>query len=107
MFNKFDDKEDSYYLKYIYRPDKIVYGYIEKSPFTKNYQYYESEIDNHIKLDFTKGREYNENVVSDYYHIYFSVSKKQRSERYRLIAMIICFPRFIPMTIRRYEWRSF
>jgi hypothetical protein len=28
MFNKFTDDEDSYYLKYIYRPDKYVYGYV-------------------------------------------------------------------------------
>jgi hypothetical protein len=37
MFNKFDDKEDSYYLKYIYHPDKYVYGYVEKNPLTENY----------------------------------------------------------------------
>jgi hypothetical protein len=26
MFNKFDDKEDSYYLKYVYCPSRNVYG---------------------------------------------------------------------------------
>jgi hypothetical protein len=26
IFNKFDDKEDSYYLKYIFSPSRYVYG---------------------------------------------------------------------------------
>jgi hypothetical protein len=34
MFNKFDDKEDSYYLKYVYKPTIQTYGYLEKSPLT-------------------------------------------------------------------------
>jgi hypothetical protein len=54
MFNKFDDKEDSYYLKYVYYPSRNVYGYVEKSPHTNNYQYYECDIDKHIMLDFSK-----------------------------------------------------
>jgi hypothetical protein len=45
MFNKLDEKEDSYYLKYIFCPRKCVYGYVKKSPFNNNYLYYESEID--------------------------------------------------------------
>jgi hypothetical protein len=49
---------------------------VEKSPLINNYQYYESEIDNHIKLDFTKGEEYNENVESEWYKTYPSVSEK-------------------------------
>jgi hypothetical protein len=30
MFNKFDDKEDSYYLKYVYKPNIETYDYMEK-----------------------------------------------------------------------------
>jgi hypothetical protein len=80
MFNKYDNKEDSYYLKYVYCPSRDVYGYAQKSLLTKNYQYYESAIDKHIKLDFSKGREYNENVVDKLYKTYPSVSDKQRRE---------------------------
>jgi hypothetical protein len=29
MFNKFDDKEDSYYLKFIYDPVGNIYDYID------------------------------------------------------------------------------
>jgi hypothetical protein len=91
MFNKFDDKDDSYYLKYVYYPSRDAYRYVEKSQVTKNYQYSESVIDKHIKLEFTKGREYNENIVNVWYKTYPSVSEKQRSEWFRLIAMIIRF----------------
>jgi hypothetical protein len=63
MFNKFTEEDDSYYLKYIYRPDKYVYGYVEKNSLTENYQYYECDIDKHINLDFTKGKDYNEDVL--------------------------------------------
>jgi hypothetical protein len=49
MFNKFNDKEDNYYLKCIFCPSRDVYGCVGKSPLTNNYQYYESEIDKHIK----------------------------------------------------------
>jgi hypothetical protein len=76
MFNKFTDDEDSYYLKYIYRPDKNVYGYIKKSPLTDNYQYYECDIDKQIQLDFTKGKNYNEEVLSNWYHTYTFLSEK-------------------------------
>jgi hypothetical protein len=65
MFNKFEDEENSYYLKYIYSPTKDVYGYVEMSPLTKNYQYYESKIDKCIKLDFTKGKEYNVHTLNN------------------------------------------
>jgi hypothetical protein len=54
MFNKFDDGDDNYYLKYMYYPKQYLYGYIEMSPITNNYQYYEGKVDNHIRLDFTK-----------------------------------------------------
>jgi hypothetical protein len=91
MFNKFDDKEESYYLKYIYSPKGNVYSYVEKSPLTDNYQYYECNINDHIKLDFTKGKNYNEEAVTAWYHTYPSVSEKQRTEWFRLIEMIICF----------------
>jgi hypothetical protein len=65
MFNKFDDGDDSYYLKFIYhRVFGNIYGYIEMSPLTKNYQYYEGKIDKCIGLDFTKGREYNLTAVN-------------------------------------------
>jgi hypothetical protein len=63
MFNKFDENEDSYYLKYIFCPCKAVYGHVEKNPLTNDHQYYESAVDKHIELDFTKGREYNKEVV--------------------------------------------
>jgi hypothetical protein len=76
MFNKFDDKKDSYYLEYVYKLTIETYGYVEKTQLSYNYQYYECVVDNNIKLDFTKGREHNENVVSDYYHTYSSVSEK-------------------------------
>jgi hypothetical protein len=46
----------------------------------RNYQYYECDIDKHIMLDFTTGREYNENVVTDWYHTYPLISEKLRSE---------------------------
>jgi hypothetical protein len=36
MFNKFDENEDSYYLKYICNPNIKTYGYVEKSPLTNN-----------------------------------------------------------------------
>jgi hypothetical protein len=80
MFNKFDDKEDSYYLKYIYSPSRYVYDCIEKSPLTDNYQYYEFHIDKHIQLDFTKGRNYNEKVVSDWYHSYTFLSERLKKK---------------------------
>jgi hypothetical protein len=98
MFNKFDDKEDSYYLKYIYVPKRNVYDYVEKSPLTENYQYYECDIDKHIMLDFTKGKDYNENVVSEWYHTYPSVNDKLRKDWFRLIEMTLCFE----ITYRRY-----
>jgi hypothetical protein len=63
MFNKFDENEDNYNLKYILGSRKSIYGYIEKSPLSKNYQYYESTTDKHIQLDLTKGKESNEEVV--------------------------------------------
>jgi hypothetical protein len=50
MFNKFDDKEDIYYLKYLYCPGRTLYDYVEKSPFTKNYQHYRSVIDKGKRL---------------------------------------------------------
>jgi hypothetical protein len=62
----------------------------KKSLLTNNYQYFECVIDKHIKLDFTKGKEYIENVVSVWYQTYPSLSEKQRTEWYRLIAIIIC-----------------
>jgi hypothetical protein len=80
MFNKFDNKEDSYYLKYVYKPNLKTYGYVEKSPLTNNYQYYESEIDKHTELDFTKGKNFNDNVVNDWYHTYPLISDKLRTE---------------------------
>jgi hypothetical protein len=67
MFNKFDDKDDSYCLKFICNPSENIYGYIEMSPLTKNYRYYESGIDKRIGLDFTMGSEYNENAVNNWY----------------------------------------
>jgi hypothetical protein len=91
MFNKFDEKEDSYSLKYVFCSGRNIYGYVEKSPLTNNYQYYECVKDKHFKLDFTNGREYNENIVNIWYKTYSSVSEKQRSDFFRLIAMIICF----------------
>jgi hypothetical protein len=66
MFNKFDDKEDNHYLKFIYNPVGNIYGYIEKSLLTNNYQYYESKIDKCIGLYFTKEKEYNEEVVNNW-----------------------------------------
>jgi hypothetical protein len=62
IFNKFDENEDSYYLKYIFSPRKDGYCYVEKSPLC---QYYKSAIDEHIELDFTKKREYNEEVMNN------------------------------------------
>jgi hypothetical protein len=56
MFNKFDGKEDSHYLKYTFCLRRAVYCYMQKSPLTNNYQYYESVIEKHIELDFTKGK---------------------------------------------------
>jgi hypothetical protein len=47
----------------------------KKSLLTNNYQYYECNIDNHIKLDFTKGKNYNEDVVGKWYHTYSFVSR--------------------------------
>jgi hypothetical protein len=91
MFNKFTEEDDSYYLKYIYRPDKYIYGYIEKNPLTENYQYYECDIDKHIKLDFTKGKNYNEEAVAEWYHTYPIINDKLRKEWLRLAQMIICF----------------
>jgi hypothetical protein len=73
----------------IFCEGKAVYGYMEKSPLTDNYQHYESAIDKHIELDFTKGKEYNEEVVGKWYKTYSSISEKQRSECSRLILMIV------------------
>jgi hypothetical protein len=61
---------------------------VEKSQLTNNYQYYECEIDKHIKLDFTKGKQHNETVMEDWNHTYPSVSEKIRTEWYRLMVMI-------------------
>jgi hypothetical protein len=91
MFNKFTEEDDSYYLNYIYHPDKYIYGYVEKNPLTDNYQYYECNIDKHIKLDFTKRKEYNDNVVNDWYHTYPIINEKLKKEWLRLDQMIICF----------------
>jgi hypothetical protein len=57
--------KNSYYLKYVYSPTKDVYSYVEKSEVTNNYQYYESQIDKRIWLDFSKGKSCNENVVNN------------------------------------------
>jgi hypothetical protein len=89
MFNKFDDGEDSYYLKYIYCPGRSIYSYIEMSPLTKNYQYYEGKVDKRIGLDFTKGREFNENVVNNWYKM-LQMNEKLKLEWGRLVTMIIC-----------------
>jgi hypothetical protein len=67
MFNKFDDENDSYYLKFIYCPEQYLYGYIEMSPITNNYQYYEGKVDKRSGLYFTKGKEYNEDAVNKWY----------------------------------------
>jgi hypothetical protein len=64
---------------------------VEKSPLMNNYQYYDCEIDKHIQLDFTKGRDYNENVVNEWYHTYPNLNDKLRKEWLRLVQMIICF----------------
>jgi hypothetical protein len=90
MFNKFDDKEDCYYLKYICSPGKNIYGYIEITPLIKNYQYYESKVDKHIGLDFTKGREYNVVAVNNCYK-QIPTNPKVKIEWGRLITMIINF----------------
>jgi hypothetical protein len=76
MFNNLDDKEDSYYLKYVYCPSKNVYGYVGKSLFTNNYQYCESDIEKHIQLYFSKGRVYNEDVVDRLYKKLQSIKSK-------------------------------
>jgi hypothetical protein len=56
MLNKFDENEDTYYFKYIFCPHRAVYCYVENSPLTNNHKYYESVIDKHIILNFTKGK---------------------------------------------------
>jgi hypothetical protein len=90
MFNKFDDKDDSYYLKYVYSPEQHLYGYIEMSPLTKNYQYYESKIDKRIGLNLTKGREYNTDGVNNCYKMIPS-NPKLKIEWGRVMSMIQCF----------------
>jgi hypothetical protein len=62
----------------------------KKNPLTENYQYYECNINDHIKLDFTKGKEYNDNVVNEWYHTYPNINDKLRKEWLRLGQMIIC-----------------
>jgi hypothetical protein len=69
MFNKFDDGEDSYYLKFIYCPEPHIYCYLEMNPITKNYRFYESKLDEHIGFDLIKGREYNEDAVNNWYQM--------------------------------------
>jgi hypothetical protein len=90
MFNKFDDKEDSYYLKFIYNPVGNIYGYIEMSPLTNNYQYYEGGIDKRIRLDFTKGREFNVATVNNWYKMLPS-NQKLKIEWGRVMLMVMCF----------------
>jgi hypothetical protein len=63
---------------------------VEEDPLTENYQYYECNISDHIKLDFTKGKNYNEDVVNEWYHTYLNLNDKLRKEWLRLIEMIIC-----------------
>jgi hypothetical protein len=65
-------------------------GYIEMSLLTKNYQYYESKIDKRIGLDFTKGREYNEDAVNNWYQM-LPMKEKLRIEWIRIMSMIQCF----------------
>jgi hypothetical protein len=56
MFNKFDDEDGSYYVIFMYCTDIHVYGYLEMNPITKNYQFYESKLDEHIGFDLTNKR---------------------------------------------------
>jgi hypothetical protein len=91
LFNKFDEKEDSYFLKYVFCPRKAEFSYPGKSPLNNNYQYYESNIDKHIEIDLSNRKEYNEEVVVKWYKTYFLISEKQRNEWSRLILMILSF----------------
>jgi hypothetical protein len=90
MFNKFYDKEDSYYFKYIYNPVANIYGYIEMSPLTKNYQYYECKIDKRIGLDFTNGKKFNENAVDNWYR-QLPTNPKLKIEWGRVMTIVIYF----------------
>jgi predicted MPP superfamily phosphohydrolase len=72
---------------------------VEKSSLIKNYQYYEGNINKNIVLDFTKGREYNEEGIKKWYKTYPSVNEKQRTEWNRLVLMIIYFE----ITCGRYD----
>jgi hypothetical protein len=90
MFNKFDDGEDSYYLKFMYNPVGNIYGYTEMNPLTNNYQYYEGKVDERIGFDLTKGREYNENAVNNWYKM-LPTNPKLKIEWGRVMPMIICF----------------
>jgi hypothetical protein len=60
------------------------------SPLTKNYQYYESGIDKLIGLDFTKGREYNVDVVNNWYK-QLPTNSKLKTEWGKIITMVMCF----------------
>jgi hypothetical protein len=60
------------------------------SPITKNYQYYESKVDERSRLDFTKGREYNEDAVNNWYKM-LQMNEKLKIEWGRVMSMIQYF----------------
>jgi hypothetical protein len=60
------------------------------SPITNNYQYYEGKVDERSGLDFTKGREYNEDAVNNWYQM-LQMNQKLKIEWGRVMSMIQCF----------------
>jgi hypothetical protein len=54
------------------------------------YFFYEIELDEHIGFDLTKGREYNENVVNNWYK-QLLMNPKLKIEWDRIMSMIQCF----------------
>jgi hypothetical protein len=77
-------------LKFIFSPKQYLYGYIEISPITNNYQYYERKVDKRIGLDFTKGREFNVDTVNNWYKMLPS-NPKLKIEWGRVMSMVTCF----------------
>jgi hypothetical protein len=89
-FNKHSDKEENNYLKFVYNHFKCLYGHVhvKHNPINERDKFYSNLTDKRMKVNFAKGKEYNEDLVNKRFQSFLNNDYKQKNELARLIKMI-------------------